>query len=271
MNRTAATFLLFSLLAALGLRAEGLSRTEAQELFEDGKSLFRQATALADSDPHQARELMQKALFRFQRLEQEGGIRNGRLYYDLGNIYFHLDDLGRAILNYRRAREYIPDDPKLQQNLAYARSQRADAFAEPEQRKILKTVFFWHYDFTQHTRSLVFVGAFALVWALLALRLFVRSAWLTRFAAVAILVAAGMLASLVVTHLAQRDSRPGVVVDQQVIARLSDSPTADPAFTDPLHAGTEFEVVEDRGDWYEVRLSDAQTCWLPAKSIELVH
>ena len=271
MNHLTVTLLSLCLLAASALRAENLSRAESEELFEDGKGLFRQATALAKDDPDGARKLMQKALFRFQRLVEDGGIHNGRLYYDIGNIYFHLDDLGRAIVNYRRAREYTPDDPKLQQNLAYARSQRTDAFAEPEQRKILKTIFFWHYDFTQHTRSLVFAVAFALVWVLLACRLFLRSAWLTRVAAVAALMAAGMLVSLVLTYHAQNHSRPGVVVAREVIARLSDSDSADPAFTDPLHAGTEFEVAEDRGSWYDVRLSDGQTCWLPASSVELVH
>lgn len=269
MNRITATLLF--LLALAALRAEPLSRAEAEDLFEEGKSLFRQATALADSDPGGARDLMQQALLRFQKLEREGEIRNGRLYYNLANIHFQLDDLGRAILNYRRAREYIPDDPRLQQNLAFARAQRADSFAEPEQRKVLKTIFFWHYDFTLRTRAWTFAVAFAACWTLLACRLFVRSPWLTRLAVAAAVLALGMLASVAHTHLDRARSRPGVILDRTVVARLSDSHTAAPAFTEPLHAGTEFEVTEDRGAWYEVRLPDGQTCWLPAAAVELVH
>ena len=265
--RTIATLLL----AVATASAQGLARAEAEELFEDGKSLFRQAASLADNDPDASRKLMQKAALRFERLVADGGIRNGRLYYNLGNIHFHLDDLGRAILNYRRARDYIPDDPNLQQNLAFARAQRADAFAEPEQRRILKTLFFWHYDFTAHTRSLVFAGAFVAVWLLLALRIFFRSAWLTGMAVVAGLAGLLMLGSLLQTHLERQRSRPGVILAREVVARLSDSENASPAFTEPLHAGTEFELIEDRNEWHQVRLPDGQTCWLPAAAVELVH
>ena len=257
--------------AASAALASGLTQAEAEELFEDGKSLFRQANSVADNDPHASRELMQKALLRFERLVNDGGIRNGRLYYNLGNIHFHLDDLGRAILNYRRARDYMPDDLKLHQNLLFARSQCEDAFTEPEQRKILKTLFFWHYDFTMRTRSLLFACAFVAVWFLLALRLFLRSAWLTRLAIAAGLVALPVLGSLVQTHRTRQRSQPGVIVAREVVARLSDSGNAAPAFTEPLHAGTEFEVTENRGDWCEVRLADNQTCWLPASDIERVH
>jgi tetratricopeptide (TPR) repeat protein len=261
----------FFLLAVGQVFGGTLSPAETEELFEEGKSLFRQANSLADDKPDDSRKLMQKALLRFQRLVDEGGIRNGRLYYDLGNIHFLLDDLGRAILNYRRALDYIPDDPNLQQNLAFARSQRADAFGEPEQQRILKTLFFWHYDFTLRTRSIVFITTFLTVWILLALRLFIRSAWLTGPAVVLGVVAVLMLGSVIQTQIQQRRSNPGVIVAREVVARLSDSETAAPAFTDPLHAGTEFELVEDRGNWCQVRLADGQTCWLPADAIGRVH
>lgn len=269
--RTPILTILILFFAVGAAMADGLTRAEAEELFEDGKSLFRQANGMADENPHASRKLMQKALLRFARLVNDGGIRNGRLYYNLGNIHFHLGDLGRAILNYRRARDYMPDDPKLQQNLLFARSQCKDAFTEPEQRKILKTLFFWHYDFTMRTRSLLFAGAFVTIWILLVLRLFLRSAWLTRLAIAAGLVALPVLGSLVQTHRAQQRSQPGVIVAREVVARLSDGENAAPAFTEPLHAGTEFEVTENRGSWCEVRLADNQTCWLPASDIELVR
>ena len=57
-----------------------------------------------------------------------------------------MGDLGRAILNYRRAQLLLPGDPDLLSNLEYARSRRADKIPEPEPRLLLKTLFFWHYD-----------------------------------------------------------------------------------------------------------------------------
>ena len=86
---------------------------------------------------------------------REGGIENGKLYYNLGNVYFRMNDIGRAILNYRRAESYIPNDPNLHQNLSYARSRRLDEIEERQKTKVLRTLFFWHYDLSGWTRSLM--------------------------------------------------------------------------------------------------------------------
>ncbi|MCQ3980520.1 MAG: hypothetical protein DPW09_44490, partial [Anaerolineae bacterium] len=38
------------------------------------------------------------------------GLHNSNVYYNLGNAYFKQEDLGRAILNYRRAQRLDPRD-----------------------------------------------------------------------------------------------------------------------------------------------------------------
>jgi hypothetical protein len=44
-----------------------------------------------------------------------------------------------------------------------------------------------------------------------------------------------------------------------------------PSFTEPLHAGTEFVMIEKREGWYHIRLADDRTCWVPEKSVGLVR
>jgi tetratricopeptide (TPR) repeat protein len=50
-----------------------------------------------------------------------GGKESGALYYNLGNSYFKKGSLGKAVLNYERARRLIPRDGDLDFNLEYAR------------------------------------------------------------------------------------------------------------------------------------------------------
>ena len=50
-----------------------------------------------------------------------GGKESGALYYNLGNSYFKKGSLGKAILNYERARRLVPRDGDLNFNLEYAR------------------------------------------------------------------------------------------------------------------------------------------------------
>jgi len=50
------------------------------------------------------------------------GVVSGQVYYNLGNAYFKNNDLGNAMVNYLRARRYMPRDPDLKSNISHARS-----------------------------------------------------------------------------------------------------------------------------------------------------
>lgn len=248
-----------------------ISQTEINDLYSDASRCFREATAIADTQPDAARELFAKAALRFERIAREGGIRNGRLYYNIGNCYFRLEDLGRAVLYYRRAEQYIPNDPNLRQNLDFARRKRLDRIDVPERTRALKTVLFFHYDFSQRARAMVFAAGFGLCWALLTVRLFVRSGLLAWCAAFAAVFSALMLGSLAAEWHQFRTVRPGVVIAAETVARKGDGTSYEPAFTEPLHAGTEFRVLENRGDWLQVALDDGRRCWLPSRDVECVR
>ena len=56
----------------------------------------------------------------------DAGIDDGAVYYNLGNAYFKLGDLGRAILNYKRAERLLPRDQDVDANLQLARAQTRD-------------------------------------------------------------------------------------------------------------------------------------------------
>ena len=258
-------------IVAAAARAAVLSESEVSDLYSDAKRFFREANALAESQPEAAREAFAKAALRFERIADEGGIRNGRLYYNIGNCYFRMDDLGRAIANYRRAEQYIPNDPNLRQNLDYARRKRLDRIEVPERTRVLQTVLFFHYDLGQRTRAAAFTAAFAALWLLLSVRLLWRSAALSWLAGVCAVVSMLLLGSLLVEWRHLRTVRPGVVVAAATTARKGDGLSFEPAFTEPLHAGTEFRLLEDRGEWLEVALDDGRTCWLPAKDTERVR
>ncbi|MCM8787571.1 MAG: tetratricopeptide repeat protein, partial [Candidatus Omnitrophica bacterium] len=52
----------------------------------------------------------------------ESGYENGNLYYNLGNCYFKKGKLGLAILNYEKAKRFIPFDRDLKTNYKYVSS-----------------------------------------------------------------------------------------------------------------------------------------------------
>ena len=76
--------------------------------------------------------------------------------------------------------------------------------------------------------------------------------------------------SMLASHQRWDNPVDGVVVEREVIARQGNGFIYDNAFTSPLHAGTEFSVIEQRGEWCYAKLLNGDTCWLPENSVELV-
>jgi tetratricopeptide (TPR) repeat protein len=268
-------FLIITLLAAGFstplLRAESLDEAQVADLYAQAKDFFRQANELAAASPAQAEDLYGKAAMRYERIIREGGVQNGKLYYNLGNVYFRLKDLGRAILNYRRAEQYIPNDPNLKQNLDYAREKRLDDIEEKQETKVLKTLFFWHYDLSTKSRVAIFSGCFVLLWSVAAIRIFTQASYLKWCFSVSFILSLLLAGSLLAEELSLRNTRPGVVISQEVVARKGNSETYEPSFKDPLHSGTEFTLIENRGTWYQIELADARTCWVPSEDVALVR
>lgn len=248
-----------------------LSPLQAAALVQEAEQLFNEGNARQAAGDSAALEYWRKAARRYERLIREGDFRNGAVFYNLGNIYFRLDDIGRAILNYRRAQRFLPRDPNLLRNLAFVRSCRRDHIAEPERTRVLKTVFFWHYDLPLPWRENGFLAAFAAFWSFALLgRLRRRRAWPRWCGAAAAVAALALAASLAVEEWNRAKHRPGVILSQQVIARKGDSESYEPSFTEPLHAGTEFTLITRRGEWLEIALADNRTCWIPRQDAEMV-
>jgi tetratricopeptide (TPR) repeat protein len=250
--------------------ADRLSHAEARKLFTEANEFFRQANEVQSKDSDTARELYSKSVLRLERIIRDGNIVNGKLYYNIGNAYFRMDDLGRAIVNYLRASRFIPGDSNLNQNLDYARSRRLDKIEERQKTRVLKTILFWHYDLSYHVRVIIFAVFFIIFWLLLGVRIFkpekFSRTWMVGTAAAAVL----FLSSVFYEGLYQYSQRDGVIVAPKVIARKGDDQSYQPSFKDPLHSGTEFQLIEDRGDWYQVELRDGRHCWLPSSAVELV-
>jgi tetratricopeptide (TPR) repeat protein len=264
------TILLLFVWAPAAYAGASLSGIEKKELYSQGTEYFHQAAEISDSDPAAARDLYAKTLLRFERLVHEGGVKNGKLFYNIGNIHFLLHDIGRAILNYLRAEHYIPNDPNLAKNLAYARSMRQDKLDSKDEEKILQTLFFFHYDLGTHARLILFAIFYASFWTFAGIRIFTRRPFTRWGLGVTLLFTLLFGASLFMDSRQSAMGHAGVILDPEVTGRQGDAESYQPSFEEPLHGGTEFTLLEDRGAWWQIELPDGRSSWIPAKRGELV-
>ncbi len=249
-------------------RAE-LPKKQLYDLFDQANEAFRQANRLPGDS--QAEELYAKAILSYERIINEGRIQNAKLFYNLGNAYFLKEDIGKAILNYRRAERIDGADANIRKNLEFARSRRIDKITLKTQERVLETLFFWHYDFSLRTKFTLACLFFATACICVTVKIWLGRTPLSTVTAV--IAGALMLcfaASVAVELRRRAEAVCGVITAQDVVARQGDGQGYPESFKDPLHAGTEFDLLEHRPGWFHIELPDDSDGWIPDNSADLI-
>ena len=252
----------FKFLAAVALCVQSASAADYNvQTLETAHGMFRSATNAA---------MYADAAEQFEYLVHEEGIRNGQLFYTLGNSWFMAGDVGRAVLSYRRAEQLLPNNADVRHNLTSALGLRADLIPEKEPHPLAAKLLGWHLNTPTPLRGWLFAFCWLLFWG----------AWFwmgrttkkeARIAVAATgVLSAILLASLLAESVMERRAQPGVIIAKEVLARKGDGTMYAPAFLEPLHSGTGFQRLENRGTWWHIRLADGQTCWIPSGSAEAV-
>jgi len=247
--------------------AQALPYTPQLVLLEQANRAFEQA--LASPDAQTAQGYYQQAMAGYEQLIA-AGVHNAKLYYNLGNAYFRLNDLGQAILSYRRGLRLEPGNRQLQANLSYARSQRVDQLNVSHQSTLWHQLFFWHHALNIQTQWSVTLVSYLLAWSCAGAHLFWRRAalrWGLAGAALCCLVFTG---STLFTQYQHTTRRAGVIVAEEVVVRKGNGESYAPQFPQPLHAGTEFEVLEERGVWLAIQLANGTSGWIRRDSAGLL-
>lgn len=229
------------------------------------------ASAAAREGVEARQDAFEQAARAFDAVAAAGHV-NGALEYNTGNAWFLAGDVGRAILHYRRALRLRPGDPEIEANLDTARGRRVDRIETASGDAVLDTVFFWHRRMSLPAKRTTGLAVYALGFALLALVAWRRSLPRVALAAgiVALAAATALLVSAAVesTDLAARQD--AVVLADEMPLRKGDGFAYPPRYENPLHAGAEVRILEERGGWVRVALPNGSEGWLPVSAVERV-
>ncbi len=201
----------------------------------------------------------------------EDGLESGELHYNIGNAYFRLGEVGRAILFFERARIALPRDENVRTNLELARSLTADQIT-PLPGFWVPRVVSWAVQLVPRgwLVALLTLGYLGLASILLYRLLSTRPPTWTRHAA----VATAALTVVVGTNLLIREfgygrAERGVIL--QTEAAVQSAPSDDPSlqlFT--IHEGAVVRIDRRSSDWLEIVLEDGKVGWLRAGDLETI-
>jgi hypothetical protein len=232
-------------------------QTEAEALFRLGLDRH--------DHPEKAQSFFLQSAERFESLRQRGA-DNAELDRNLGNAYLLGGDLPRAILAYRRGLRRSPSDRRMQEALAFARSQVAHGTGNGLGHPPSESRPPWLPRLATSWCLALALGAYTLGW-LAAARWWMRRDSRAMVLAVAgCLAAAVLVAGLVAEEVRDHDliERPVVVVAEDgVLLRSGNGLRYPPCFETPLNRGVEARLLFIRGHWLQIELAGGEVGWVP--------
>jgi tetratricopeptide (TPR) repeat protein len=201
------------------------------------------------------------------------GVRDSVLYYNLANSYFKQGDLGRAILNYRRAHRLNPRDNDIRTNLAVARSQTLDKLEVEGEGSLTNAVQVAEDWLTINEASILAL----MLWLLVSGCLIVAILW-PRFRRLCLWTASVLGVFLIAGLISMANrlytdwSYSSAVIVAPEVDVTSGPGTAEQYLVEfNLHTGAEVKIIESRPGWRRVALpgNDFQG-WVPEEAIEPV-
>ncbi len=196
------------------------------------------------------------------------GIRDGVIYFNLGNAYFETENLGKALLNYRRAQILMPRDGELSANMARVRSERVDI--QGDETILVDSL-------ASLTSGVLTFGELGWVTLVLWTLFFVIFAiWLVRrewrdILRVPLIAASVLMMSAAVilgSRMFVESNRPAALLVND--AEIMSGPGEDYLEIYRLYSAAELRVLEQHGDWVRFILPDQRQGWIQSRVIEII-
>ena len=234
-------------------------------------SLISLSTLMADPSAQFAKANQEYAAGDFKAAIEnyEELVRSGQdtpnLFYNLGNAYFRQNNFGRAILNYERALALEPHHPEAQANLRVARDEARALELMPNR---------WERGFAVANENQYALTAAVAFWiGLFSIAIFIFARGRSRSAVALSILSLSIFGITVFATYELGHGKNGtglaIVTGDNVEARLATADNANRVLT--LPAGSEIQIVSQRGDWIYAALPNNLRGWMPTKSAEQVR
>ncbi|MEJ7590377.1 MAG: BatD family protein [Planctomycetaceae bacterium] len=259
-----------------------LSIAQQQTLLTEAGALYSRATGIAKTDSAEAQDLFTNAAQKYQLLV-DSGLHNALLHRNLGNACLQSGQLGRAIANYERARQFAPGDRQLAVNLEFANSLVKGDESESKSETtttgdamsfnlIVQKIRTYNSLLTDlaGTRTILWTLVISSVvfWSLQIIRATGYRFPVWRFAMAPLLLLTTSLTSAVLALTPPQDTENGIIVVSNATLYSGDGEQFETVVSLDDAQGHRVQILTTRGDWAQIRTRLGRIGWLPARDVE---
>lgn len=225
-------------------------------------------TSYDDKDYRKTVELLEREI----KLKKEEGLESAALYYNLGNAYFRLDELGLARLNYERAALLDPSDNDINHNIEYVKTQIEDKIIVKDSVFIADWFRAVQNLFNSNTWAIIGVVFFFLFMACLVAFFFTQQVLIKKISfyigivTIIFVIFANIFANNQKQKLIDREYAIITATSASVVA----SPNINSKELFRLHTGTKVKVRKDDRSWLEIEIEDGSVGWIQQEKLEII-
>jgi tetratricopeptide (TPR) repeat protein len=226
------------------------------------ESKFKEANSLYEN------EQFVEAIDLYEELTNNN-ITSADLFYNLGNAYYRVNNIGLSIYNYSRALKLNPSDEDIKFNLEIAKLKTIDKFDEVPKFFLDDLSNTISNLFNESTWTFINLFFAILTGVFIVLFNITRDIFVKKLSIILSFLVIGLF--LVSFYFGYHQSNyqfkatNGVIISPS--AYIKSGP--DDKSTDILilHEGTTFDLLEEYKDWNKIKLSDGNVGWIDDESI----
>lgn len=195
------------------------------------------------------------------------------IYYNLGNSYYKMDNIAKAIVNYEKALVLNPANGDIRFNLELAQSKTVDKVT-PISEVFLVT---WMKDLTnlmsEKGWAKMGVITFILMLLMLALYFFSKKIAIKKigFIAAVCLLFICILANIFASSQKDKAQSHGSAIIMTPSITVKSTPNEGGTDLFILHEGRKVNIKDNTmREWKEIQLEDGNAGWVPASAIEII-
>lgn len=231
------------------------SQDEAVAAYNDGD--FRRAIALFEAEI---------------KAEKAKGLESPEMYYNLGNAYFRVNELGKARVAYERAALLNPSDRDITHNINYLTTRIEDKILEAN--TFFLSIWFVKIQNILSTDTWAKIGVvlFILFIACLFGFFFTQQIVIKKIAFYTgiVLIVFTTFANVFAYNQKKRlTSRTTAIIMAPSVSVVS-SPNLNSKELFTLHVGTKVEITKDDRSWLEIELDDGSVGWIQRDKLEII-
>jgi len=244
---------------------QGMNSANAVPVREDPSRIFAAGNAEYQKGDYASAERSYRKII-------DSGIDSGSVYYNLGNACFKQKRLGEAIYYWEKARQKLPSDREIRENLELAGLLLVDRIEVPTDplplRFLLRMAGFLTIGQALRLVLLLFIAANAF-FAIYLLAKTPRFAFRALIACFGIGILFLISAASLSWKIYERDFRKaGVVIEQKVDVKSGPGSENITIFT--IHEGINVRVHESSNGWYQISLPNGWNGWLPQDDVRIL-